>query len=147
MAYISFTDSTGAAQLDNGTTGIAGGVGSRFSNWVSDSKPVGVMKAALGTGAPVFFQFRVDYLATFELVDIPNANVTILDRLLAWLRAGGSVSVTTGDSLSAVYATCALAESGKAEKSLYNPTDQTWKVVLTLVNIAASPVPMTCLYT
>lgn len=146
-SFISFTDGSGAAQLDNGMTAISGAVGSRFMNWVSESVPIGVAKAALGTGARAMFTFRTDYLATFELQDIPNANVTILDRLIAWLLAGGTVSVTCNDSLSAVYATCCLAEGSTPTKKVFNAKDQTWVLTVKLVNIAGSPVPMTCIYT
>lgn len=145
-SFITFTDGSGAAQLDNGTTAIAGGVGSRFTNWTSLSTPVGPAKNALGTGQLIMFQFRVDYKASFDLVDIPNANVTILDRLIAWLMAGGTVSVTCGDTLGAVYATCCLAPGTTPTKRLYNKNDITWALSLTLLNIAGSPVPMTCIY-
>jgi hypothetical protein len=145
-AHINFTDGIGSAQLDNGMTAVAGGYGSQFVGWMSESKPVGPIKAALGTGAAAAFIFRTDYLATFELQEIPNANVAILDRLMAWLSAGGTVSVTCGDSTSAVYATCCLAESTKPAKRMFDKQSITWALKLTLVNIAVSPVPMTCIY-
>jgi hypothetical protein len=145
-AHINFTDSGGAAQLDNGMTGVAGGYGSQFVGWSSKPNPVGPIKSALGTGAAAAFIFRTDYTATFELQEIPNANVAILDRLIAWLLSGGTVSVTCGDSTSAVYATCCLAEGMKPEKRMFDRNNLTWALKLTLVNIAGSPVPMTCIY-
>ncbi len=145
-SFISFTDGIGAAQLDNGTTAIAGAVGSRFMNWVSESIPVGVAKTALGTGQRSMFIFRTDYVATFDLQDIPNANVTILDRLVAWLLAGNTCVVTCNDSTSGVY-TCGLAEGATPSKKMFNKIDQTWALTLKLVNVGGSPAPMTCIYT
>lgn len=145
-SFIAFTDAAGAAQLDNGMTAIAGGVGSRFTNWVSDSDPIGPEKFALGTGAMAKFTFRTDYTASFDLTNIPNANTTIIDRLIAWLRGGGQVSVTCGDTLGAVYATCGLAPGGKISKKMDNKADITWTVSLQLINLAGSPAPMTCIY-
>lgn len=145
-SFVSFTDGVGAAQLDNGMTAIAGGAGSRFANWLSEDIPIGAAATSLGTGARAMFTFRTDHLATFDIIDIPNANVTILDRLVAWLLGGGQVSVTTGDSNAAVYATCGLAEGFVPKKAIYNAIDQTWKLTLKLVNLAGSPVNMSCIY-
>ena len=146
MASIAFTDGTGAATLDNGLTAIAGGVGSRFRGWTSLPRVVGPRRYALGSGVPAVFRFRTDYLATFELPHIPQAQVTVLDRLMAHLASGGTCSVATGDDAARTYPTCALAEGAEPEKRLSDPQDLRWSLVLTLVNVAGSPVPMTCLY-
>lgn len=140
---IAFTDATGAATLDNGTTAIAGGVGSRFTGWTSEPVPIGAVATGLGTGLRYMFKFRTDYRATFSLVDIPNANVTILDRLINWLRSGGTCTVTCGDSTNGVYV-CCLADGADVVKEMFNKTDLTWKVTMTLVNTAGAP--MTCIY-
>lgn len=145
-AFISFTDGIGAAQLDNGYTAVAAGVGSHFKSWTSDSLSVGPEVNALGTGALTKFVFRTDYVASFELTDIPNANTTILDRLIAWLRGGGVVSVTCGDTLGSVYGTCCLAPGAKVTKKMDNKNDITWTLTVTLLNVAGSPGPMICVY-
>lgn len=145
-AFISFTDGIGAAQLDNGMTASQIADGSHFKNWVSDSDPIGPEVNNLGTGILTKFVFRTDYTASFDLTDIPNSKTTIIDRLFAWLRAGGTVSVTTGDSLGSVYATCCLAPGAKPVKKMDNKSDITWTVSLKLLNAAVSPVPMTCQY-
>lgn len=145
-AHINWTDGIGSAQLDNGMTGIAGGYGSQFVGWQSDSEPDGPITNALGTGAAAAFIFRTDYVASFELQEIPNANVTLIDRLVAWLLSGGTVSVTCGDSTSAVYATCCLAPGAKPQKRMLDKNAITWALKLKLLNIAVSPVPMTCIY-
>lgn len=144
MGFVSFTDSIGAAQLDNGMTAIAGGVGSRFRNWISRTIPIGVEGTSLGTGARSTFVFRTDYMASFQMQDIPNANVAKLDRLIAFLLKGGLVNVDTGDSGGNAYASCCLAEGTTPEKTLFNGNDITWQLSVTLVNLSAAP--MTCLY-
>lgn len=145
-SYITFTDATGAATLSNGMTAIAGGVGSRFVSWNSDSNPFGPEKNALGTGQLYKFTFRTDYTASFEIQDIPNSSVTIIDRFLAWLRAGGQVHVYTGDNAAREYATCCLAPGARVTKRMFNNQDITWAVSMTLLNVASTPVPMTCIY-
>ncbi len=145
-AHINFTDGIGTAQLDNGLTAIADGSGSHFVNWTSNPDVVGPEKNALGTGQLAKFVFRTDYTASFELQEIPNANAVILDRLIAWLRGGGTVSVTCGDTTSAVYATCCLAPGTKVAKKMFDKTNLTWSLSVTLLNVAVSPVPMTCIY-
>lgn len=145
MGLITFTDATGAAQLDNGMTAIAGGVGSRFVSWVSETLPVGPIKTALGTGLPYRFQFRVDYVASFEMQDIPNANVAILDRLIAWLLSGGVIQIATGDAAARTY-NAYLAEGAVPKKAQFNKQDQTWALSLRVVNDPAAAVPMTCIY-
>lgn len=144
-SFLTFNDGV-SSQLDNGMTAVAGGVGSRFVGWSSESTPIGPAKTSLGTGERYMFVFRTDYRATFELQDIPNANVAILDRLILHLLKGGQVSVTTGDSSGNVYATCCLAEGALPAKRMFNRREITWALSLTLVNVAGSPVPMTCLY-
>lgn len=145
MGYITFTDATGAAQLDNGLTGVAGGVGSRFVGWKSDSTPIGDAKEALGTGQRFMFQFRVDYTAEFEVQDIPNANTSTLDRLIAHLLGGGVVAVYTGDSAARSYTNCCLAPGSTPSKRMFSREDITWALQLRLLNLSAAP--MLCLYT
>lgn len=143
-AYVSFTDSTGAAQLDNGTTGIAGGAGSRFAGWTSSQRPVGPSRNALGTGALYNFSFRTDYRAKFVVHDIPNSYTTIIDRLIGWLLAGGTVAVYTGDTAAHSYTNCCLAPGSEPTKELVSAQDIYWNVTLELLNLSGAP--MTCLY-
>lgn len=144
-AFISFVDGGGAAQLDNGKTGIAAGVGSRFSNWTPFTTPIGPAATALGTGAVYRFAFRTDYGAALTLGDIPNANLGVALRLVRWLLGGGTCSVTTGDSASNVYATCGLAPGTTPQLTLEDPTEQTYRLSLSLINLGAAA-DMLCLY-
>lgn len=143
-ASIAFTDGSGAATLDNGLTAVAAGAGSHFSTWTPDARVVGPRRASLGTGAPSVFRFRTDYVATFELRDIPQANMATAQRLIEWLRRGNTCAVTTGDQSANVYASCALAEGADAALRQQDPVEQTWTLTLTLVNLGAAP--MLCTY-
>lgn len=143
-SYVSFTDGGGAAQLDNGTTAVAGGAGSRFQGWTSWAEPIGPSRNALGTGALYQFAFRTDYRAKFTIHDIPNANVTIIDRLIAFLLGGGVVAVYTGDSAGNSYTNCCLAPGSRPTKEMTSAPDIYWNVTLELVNLSGAA--MTCLY-
>lgn len=144
-SFISFTDGVGAAQLDNGKTAIAAGVGSRFSGWAPFTNPIGPEENALGTGALYRFAFRTDYGASFELRDIPNSNLAIALRLIRHLLGGGTVSVTTGDTSGNVYGTCGLAPGAKPSLTMENATEQTFRLQLSLINLGAAA-DMICLY-
>ena len=52
MASIGFNDGT-AATLDNGTTGVADAVGSRFANWTPFTRRVGDTAVALESGKTI----------------------------------------------------------------------------------------------
>lgn len=146
MAHIAFTDHIGAAQLDNGLTAVAAGVGSRFRNWVSEPKVIGPRRHALGTGAAHVFAFRTDYVATFELHEIPNSAVPVLDRLIAHLRRGGTCAVHTGDADDRIYPVCGLAEGGDVTKRQQDARELTWRAAFALVNLDDDPTDMLCLY-
>lgn len=151
MASISFNDSagvTGAAgtvTLDNGTTAISSGVGSRFADWVPFQKPIGPRVPALGTGVPYQFRFRTDYGASFSMTDIPNTSMTAMLRTQEWLLRGNAVTVTTGDSgsPSRTY-TAYLAPDGDVSISLQDKNLMLYSMSFVLINSSASP--MLCIY-
>lgn len=146
MAYITFTDGTGAAQLDNGLRSVAGGVGSRFRNWSPDQRPVGASRTALGTGQRVMFPFRTDYTAKFELPEIPQTTMDIMLRLKSWLENGNTCAVYTEDTSSRSYATCGLVEGGQISLKRTSDQDLVWTISLDVVNLAGSPGQMLCVY-
>lgn len=146
MAYITFTDGTGAATLDNGLRLVGGGVGSRFSGWVPTTIPVGATATALGTGARTMFRFRTDYGATFELRNIPVASVAIADRLRAHLLQGGTCAVYTEDAAARTYATCGLAPEATPELSQSDGGLFLYTLSLALINLATPAVAMRCEY-
>ena len=145
MAFISFNDGS-AATLSNGMTGIAAGVGSRFTDWVPFQKPIGAAAVALGTGARSMYTFRTDYGASFAITEIPNTSMSIMLRLQAHLLNGGTVSVSTGDTASRTYPTCCLAPEGEVTITLVDKATLRYSMTFTLINVAVSPTAMICEY-
>ncbi len=146
MATITFTDGTGAVTLDNGTTGISTGVGSRFSDWSPFQRPIGPRVTALGTGRPYQFRFRTDFGASFSLTDIPNTKMSDMLRCQEWLLRGEVVTVNTGDASSRSYATCYLAPEGDVSITLQDKNLLLYSMSFVLINGAASPSAMLCIY-
>lgn len=145
MASITFTDAIGTAQVDNGLTAVATGVGSRFAAWTPFQKPIGPAVTSLGTGARYQFAFRTDYGASFEMRDIPVVLLPKVLRMAAHLEGGGTVRVDTGDAYGRVYASCCLASESEVSLAQANATDLTYTVSLRLLNLGATP--MLCDYT
>jgi hypothetical protein len=147
MAYITFTDSVGAAQLDNGLRLVAGGVGSRFANWVPRVTPIGSAETLLATGALHMFRFRTDNTASFTIEHIPVASLDIAVRLIAHLLQGGTCAVYTEDSASRSYLTCGLAPGSEPQLSMEDRADLWYRLDLTLLNLASPSAIMLCTYT
>lgn len=144
MASITFTDGIGTATLDNGLTGTASGVGSRFANWTPFQRPVGSQATALGTGRLFRFVFRTDYGASFSIRDIPNTTMATMLRLQAHLQAGGTVTVTTGDTASRTYTNCGLAPEGDVTISMTDQTALLYTMEMAVINLDGSQ--MLCEY-
>lgn len=142
MAAIAWTDAIGAASLTNGVPVP----GDRFRTWLPVSRPVGAIATSLGTGQRYMFAFRTDRMAGFTLAEIPMASLALVVRLIAHLEGGGTVSVTTGDNASRVYATCGLAEGAEPQLTQQDATNLTYALSLTLVNLGSTD-PMLCDYT
>jgi len=145
MASISFNDGT-SATLDNGTTGVAGAVGSRFANWTPFTRRVGDTAVALATGARSMFTFRIDYGARFEMRDIPATNQGTALRLIRHLQGGGTCNVTTSDNSARTYATCGLDPEGTVELAFQDATFLTYTLSVSLVNLASPGADMLCDY-
>ena len=145
MASITFTDGTGAATLDNGLTGSAGGVGSRFAEWVPFTRRVGERATALGTGASYAFTFRIDYGATFTMRDLPNTGLAIALRLVRHLEGGGTCTVTTSDAASRAYTTCSIDPEGQSPALAFQDAQfLTYSLSLSLINLSGAD--MLCEY-
>lgn len=149
MASIVFNDSTGltgaagTVTLDNGTTSISLGVGSRFTDWTPFQRPIGPRVPALGTGVPYQFRFRTDYGASFGLTDIPNTSMSAMLRTQEWLLRGLAVTVNTGDNAARTY-TAYLAPEGDVSIALQDKNLLLYSMSFTLINSAASA--MLCIY-
>lgn len=144
MASITFNDGT-SATLDNGTTGVAAGVGSRFASWVPWTRRVGESAVVLATGARNAFTFRTDYGATFAMRDLPNSTQAVALRLIRHLAIGGVVTVTTGDTSARTYTNCALdPEAEPPSLEFQDPTFLTYSLTLSVVNLSSAD--MLCTY-
>ena len=143
MATIVFNDGGGSVTLDNGTTGMSSGVGSRFADWVPFQKPIGPRVTALGTGVPYQFRFRTDYGASFAMTDIPNTKMSDMLRCQAWLLTGGAVTVNTGDNATRSY-TAYLAPDGNIGITLQDKNVLLYAMTFVLINSAAAS--MLCIY-
>ena len=144
MASITFNDGT-SATLDNGLTGVAAGVGSRFASWTPFTRRIGERAVTLATGASFAFTFRIDYGATFELRDLPNTTQSIALRLIRHLQGGGTCTVTTGDAAARVYTTCAIDPEGDASLAFQDAAYLTYTMSLSLINLSGAD--MLCQYT
>lgn len=135
MASITFTDSTGTATLDNGLTAIAAGVGSRFANWTPFQQPIGASATGLGTGRLFRFIFRTDYGASFAIRELPNTAMPTMLRLQAFLHAGGTVTVTTGDASNRTYTNCGLAPDAEVTITLADTAALLYTMEFALINL------------
>lgn len=137
---IAFTDGIGAATLTNGKPAPA----DRFASWTPDQDSVGPRDAALGTGTTFHWSHRVDYLASFMLEHIPNTSFATVLRLKAWLEAGNTATVNTGDQFSNSY-TVRLAPGTRLELEMMGDRRLLeYSLKLTVKNTAAAP--LLCVY-
>lgn len=145
MAFIRFNDGT-VATLDNGTTAVAGAVGSRFASWTPFTRRVGDTAVALASGVRHMFTFRIDYGATLEMRDIPAANQATALRLIRHLQGGGTCLVSTDDNASRQYATCGLDPQGDVSLEFQDATFLTYTLTVSLINLASPGADMLCDY-
>jgi hypothetical protein len=136
---IAFTDTIGAAVLTNGRQWPF----SRFRNWAPDSVGVGDRDTILGTGDPVEFRFRTDYVASLEVDRLDPTALELFDRLKNHLLGGGSCTVTTGDNADRVYV-CKLRAGTEPSQVGFDKQTMRYTVKLELRNTAAAF--MTCDY-
>lgn len=97
---IAFTDTVGAATLDNGKTAPH----DRFTNWTPRTRPHGERAARQSDKKLTVIRFGTLYGVHFELPYIPSAGASskllIADRLVYHLETGGVCTVNTGDAAS-----------------------------------------------
>lgn len=143
MASISFTDATGSATLVQSDDGEPT---ARFNSWTPDPMPIGEQANGLGDGRLWTFEFRVDYKASFEMPRIPMADEAILQRFKLHAERGGFFTLTTDDSESNEYDECQRAPGTQIDIRLV-PETLEYTLRMTAINMAASPVPLRCVYT
>lgn len=143
---ITFTDATGAATLKNGKPSPA----DRFTNWTPITRPYGQTVHRQSDRTPTFFQLGTQYGASFELRLIPQRTVsgsrllTIADRFIAHLVAGGSCTVNTGDVNTASYSGCYLMPG--TEPTLNCADNNQLEYTLTVVLFNPAGTRMVCHY-
>ena len=103
---VSFTDGTGAVTITSPCP--------RLGNWIADAVIIGEEATPLGTGIVENFVHRIDYVAAFEMQEIPLAASGVavdpyFQRLKLFLAGGGTFTVTTADLGGNVY-TCTQQE-------------------------------------
>lgn len=132
---IAFTDGTGAATLTNGQTAPV----DRFWAWVNWPVEVGVDAVTLADGITHHFPDRTDYLASFELRMIPASSAGTVSRLIRWLAAGVSntITVNTGDTSSRSY-TVRLAPGTVPTFELADEARRWYTLRLTVKNTTAA---------
>lgn len=146
VTSITFTDGIGAATLTNGKPYPA----NRFSNWNPFSMPYGDRVTRQSDRTPTMFRLGSLYGASFELRMIPQRTsggvrlVTIADRLRYHLLNGGSCTVNTGDTDTAIYTGCYVAPGVDPQLSMADPNQLEHTLTLSLINPAGTR--MVCHY-
>jgi hypothetical protein len=125
---LEFEDSEGLETLTNGYPAP----GDRFAAWQTLSPIVGPEDESLA-GTLYVWEFRADYLASFELHDIPQDQVAIAMRLIRHLNRAGEVTVRTGDAEDRTYV-CQKAKGSSPELGKPDPRTLRRTLKLTLRN-------------
>jgi hypothetical protein len=139
---ISWVDDDGAATLTNSKPTP----GDRFANWNPRSVPFGDSEWDLGTADLDVFEYREDHSASFDLVGIPYNSLDLLLRLQNHLESGGTVSVTSGDTLGSTYPTCGLAPETEVTFELSDKTTLEYTLSVSLLNVATPRIAMVAVY-
>lgn len=122
----------------------------RFHNWTPITRPYGQTVHRQSDHSPTFFQLGVQYGASFDLPLIPQRTtsalrlLTIADRLVAHLLAGGTCTVNTGDTDTASYSGCYLMPG--AEPSLVCTDHNQLEYTLSLALFNPAGTRMVCHY-
>jgi hypothetical protein len=132
-------DSAGERTL----TGAAGIV--RFNGWTPDPHDVGEDAIAVGDGKGYKWSHRTDYIASFELSTI--ADEALAQEFVLWANSFGVFSIDTADAQANTYDECQIAPGTRAVLSRPDRETLDYTLTVTALNIAATPVPLRCVYT
>ena len=141
MASITFPDGSSTLTLTTAESGTT----SRFNNWVPIPDSIGERGRGLGDGFLYQYRHRVDNMATLELPRISNTEEATLQLFRLYAESGGIFIVTTDDTESNQYPECQLAENSHVEFRLNRETLE-YTLSMTILNVAASPGPLRCVY-
>lgn len=133
---IAFTDGTGAATLTADSQLLP--PLDRFWGWtpINPTEESADTKVSL-TGVTHEWAYRTDYGAAFELRRISSESLSVVERLIRWLRSGNTVTVNTGDVDSATY-TCRLFPGTVPSVTLADEGMRWYTLVLSLKNTSAA---------
>jgi hypothetical protein len=144
VASVSFTDTTGAATLTNIYEGTPG---TRLANWRTLSPLNGEAANEMESWALHTFQYGAVYGAEFTFPDIPNSQMETVDRLIRHLYLdGGTATLNTTDAASRSYTIGPWRGAEVPEPELTDDVQLLYALTLRVVNAAASPARMLCIY-
>ncbi len=132
MSSIAFNDGGAATLVSPAPNPLK-----RFAGWTPDVVDVGVQETALGTGVAYNFVFRTDYVVSFDVPFLTQAEIAVALRLIRHLVGGGTCTVDT-DDLSANSYTCRLREGTKPTLTLADRAMMEYTLHVDLTNTAAA---------
>jgi len=118
----------------------------RWNRWKVMPATIGERATAVGDGRMYQWSHRTDYGASAILPHIHISDQPLVQEFLLWANAGGEFAIDTGDTDDNSYDECQVAPGTLAECS--EPDPETLDLTLTLawIQVAAVPVPQTCIY-
>lgn len=124
MAQITFTDAIGAAVLRNDMPVPA----NRFSGWTPATRPVTSSSTNLATGALCTYEFRRDYMASFDLnyISAHEATVPTITFFAGGGTGGGWSAGARYSRVSAIFGSAVSVASSEVGDTLLNDEAITW---------------------
>lgn len=112
-----------------------------FNRWKPTPDPIGEEAFAIGDGRGYKWEERTDYLVSVEFPNIDHTDESLLQEFLEWANTFGIFSIDTADIEDNSYEECQVAPNTHA--TISDPDSETLEYTLsmTILNIAASPVP------
>jgi hypothetical protein len=135
---LEFTDDEGTETLTNGYPSP----GDRFAGWQTLGPIEGPEDESLA-GTLYKWEFRADYIASFDLEDIPQDQWAVAMRLVRHLNRAGTVTVRTGDAEDRTYV-CQKVKGSNPE--LGKPDRRTLRRTLKLSLRNTEQVEMLCIW-
>jgi hypothetical protein len=122
-------------------TGVwAGTPADRLMSFEPDVRVVGQRRTLLASGAPRVWAYRTDFVASFELRDIPNTTMEAALAVLAHIASGGTFTVHTDDAAARSYPNCVLApDADPPSLKLSDKQALRYSVAVTALNLDGAP--------
>lgn len=141
MGYIDFTDESGNAQVTNGLTLP----GRRFSNWTPDTVRIADRRTALGSGITYEYLYRQDYVASFQIENIPVTDLPTVIRFKNWAMKGCEFYVYTEDTQNRFYL-CRLRPDTEPTLEMSDRTTLEYTLSMEVMSAAQPPELLHCTY-